>query len=113
VKQSFQAYCRKIFHHPSGTVSLFIDGFIAFLIIFSVALTPLYFIDYFSYLKSSLFLVEMGIVIIFTIEYLFRIWSAKSRKKYLFSWMGIVDLLSILSFYIGLFIVIPHLFVGG
>ena len=61
-------------------------------------------------MKSALSIIETGSVVIFTIEYLLRLWTAdllypncgaiKSRIKYVFSFMAIIDLLAILPFYI-------------
>jgi voltage-gated potassium channel len=39
---------------------------------------------------------------VFTIEYALRIWAAESKPKYLFSFLGIVDLVSVLPSYLGL-----------
>ena len=61
-------------------------------------------------LKSILSVIEAISVIIFTVEYMLRLWTAdllypqygavKSRIKYVFSFMAIIDLLAILPFYI-------------
>lgn len=40
---------------------------------------------------------------LFTIEYLLRVYCVKNRWRYIFSFYGIIDLLSILPFYLGLF----------
>ena len=58
--------------------------------------------------------IELVAVIIFTIEYLLRIWTADllypdagffgSRIKYVFSLMALIDLLAILPFYIEIFL---------
>ncbi|MGX1931010.1 ion transporter [Flagellimonas sp. 2504JD4-2] len=45
-------------------------------------------------------IVELGCVIIFSIEYLLRIFVAKKPIKYIFSFYGIIDLLAILPFYL-------------
>ena len=45
---------------------------------------------------------------LFTIEYLLRIWVSKNKSGYIFSFFGIIDLLSILPSYIGLFIFEYH-----
>jgi len=51
---------------------------------------------------GSLFsILEWIFTIIFTIEYFLRIYIAKDRFKYIISFMGIVDLLSILPTYVG------------
>ncbi len=47
---------------------------------------------------------EWFFMILFTIEYLLRIYSAKDRWKYITSFFGIIDLLAVLPSYIGLFI---------
>ncbi|MEM9721558.1 MAG: ion transporter [Bacteroidota bacterium] len=45
---------------------------------------------------------EWAITIFFTLEYILRIYSARNRVSYIFSFYGIVDLLSILPAYISL-----------
>ena len=52
-------------------------------------------------LKASLEAVDFVILIIFTIEYILRLWSAKSPKKFLFSSFGIIDLIAISPLFIG------------
>jgi voltage-gated potassium channel len=42
------------------------------------------------------------ILIIFAVEYLLRLWSTKDRVKYIFSFYAIIDLMSILPYFIGL-----------
>lgn len=43
-----------------------------------------------------LFLIELVIVIFFTVEYILRIWVSEKRLDYLLSFYGIIDLLSII-----------------
>jgi voltage-gated potassium channel len=45
-------------------------------------------------------LVEIVTVAIFTVEYIFRVFFANPKRQFVFSFFGIVDLLSILPFYI-------------
>ncbi|MEM9347479.1 MAG: ion transporter [Planctomycetota bacterium] len=57
----------------------------------------------------GLFLVlEWFFTILFTIEYVLRIISVRKPWRYIFSFYGIVDLLSILPTYVGLFIPNAH-----
>lgn len=51
---------------------------------------------------------EWGITVIFTIEYLLRIIIVKKAFKYIFSFYGIIDFLSVIPTYLGLFIVGSH-----
>ena len=52
---------------------------------------------------STLVTLEWTLTSLFTIEYLLRIYCVKNRWRYIFSFYGIIDLLSILPFYLGLF----------
>lgn len=46
---------------------------------------------------------EFVMTILFTAEYIFRIIVVKNKKDYIFSLMGMIDLISILPFYISIF----------
>ncbi len=50
--------------------------------------------------KTTLSVIELTTVIIFTIEYLLRLTVASNRLGYIFSFYGIIDLVAILPFYI-------------
>ena len=43
---------------------------------------------------------EIFAIAIFTVEYLLRLWMAESRRRFVFSFFGIIDLLVILPFYL-------------
>ena len=45
---------------------------------------------------------EWGFTLLFTLEYLLRIYSAPSRRRYVFSFYGFVDLLAVLPSYLAL-----------
>ena len=48
---------------------------------------------------------EWFFTILFTFDYIIRIWIVPNKTKYIFSFFGIIDLLSILPTYLGLFLV--------
>lgn len=50
----------------------------------------------------TLYLIEWGFTIVFTVEYFLRLYCVRSRRGYAFSFYGIVDLLSIIPTYLGL-----------
>ena len=50
--------------------------------------------------RNILYSIEVFCVIIFSIEYLLRIYVADSKPKFIFSFFGIIDLLAILPFYL-------------
>ena len=59
---------------------------------------------------TLLAIVEWFFTIVFTIEYILRIYSSKKTWKYIFSWWGVIDLLAILPTYLSvLFPVIASL----
>lgn len=47
-----------------------------------------------------LYIFELSCIGVFTVEYILRIYVAESRLKYIFSFFGLIDLLSILPFYL-------------
>ena len=51
---------------------------------------------------------EWVFTILFTVEYLLRYWISKSKSGYVFSFFGIIDLLSTLPTYLGLVITGAH-----
>lgn len=57
--------------------------------------------------EKELMIVEWAFTIVFSIEYILRIWISNKPSKYIFSFMGVIDLLSILPTFLSL------LFVGG
>jgi len=54
-----------------------------------------------GYIRLQLDLVDKVILGIFALEYGLRLWSAKDKIKYIFSLYGIIDLMAILPFFIG------------
>lgn len=54
---------------------------------------------------------EVIITVFFTLEYLLRILSIQDKDEYVFSFFGVIDFLSILPFFLGLFFPVAHYFV--
>ena len=52
--------------------------------------------------KQTLHIIEVCSIILFTIEYLLRVYVASSKPGFIFSFYGIIDLLAILPFYLSL-----------
>lgn len=51
---------------------------------------------------STLYLIELSFTLLFTLEYVVRIWCIRRRRAYIFSFWGVIDLLSILPTYVAL-----------
>lgn len=92
-----------VMHLGRGRLGRAFNAALSFLIVLSVALIPLEWIDGFEEFLAVIHVIEAGIVGVFTIEYFMRIYSAPRRWKYIFSFWGIIDLLSIAPFYAGVF----------
>lgn len=65
-------------------------------ICFSIGTLPDLSPETIEFLKYS----EIATIVIFTIEYLYRIYVAKRRIKFIFSFYGLIDLIAILPFYL-------------
>ena len=68
------------------------------LITFSIETLP----DLQSSTKKYLQLSEFCVVMLFTLEYLLRVVVADNKRKFVFSFYGIIDLLAILPFYLAI-----------
>lgn len=97
-------------HEPVTPAAKIFSGIVAMLIILSVATIPLYGIED-PEVRFLLSAIEMGTVLFFTIEYLLRVWSAAYPFRYMFSWFGIIDFVSIFPFYLSYLGVLeaPHI----
>ena len=79
----------------------FFAFFVQFLIIVSLVLFSIGTLPDLSELTNNiLYKIEIGIVVVFTVEYLLRVYTAKNKLKFIFSFFGIVDLFAILPFYL-------------
>ena len=91
-----------IFGHEPGWGRHF-DALLIVLILASVAAVMLDSVSGFRQDHAEvLLLVEWGFTILFTIEYIARIWSVQPARSYTLSFFGVIDLLSILPTYMSL-----------
>lgn len=93
---------RIIFQHDTKWAKRF-DIVLLWLIAVSVAVIMLESVESLAATHYRLFhIVEWVFTIIFTIEYGLRVWAVRRKRHYIFSFFGIVDLLSILPTYLAL-----------
>ncbi len=79
------------------------DYVIQMLVLISVVTFTLETLPNTSATLQTLFTVtEIGLVALFSIEYLLRIWVAEARWRFIFSFYGIIDLVAIMPFYLAL-----------
>lgn len=92
-----------VIHHGRGRLGRTFNVLLSFLIVLSVALLPLEWMERFSLYRDIILATEAVIVGLFTVEYFVRLYAAPRRLKYALSFFGIIDLLSIIPFYAGFF----------
>ena len=86
----------------------YLDSFFALLIIISafIFVAETYVLP--DNIQTILRTLDIIIIAIFTIEYLARIYIKKKSTRYIFSWLGIIDLLSFAPFWISIFVPWVH-----
>ncbi len=91
-----------IFDHDTPAAKTF-DVVLMVLIVFSVLLVMFETVDEIEARYGTLLLVlEWIVTVVFTVEYVLRLWTAPNRKRYARSFYGIVDLVAILPVYLSL-----------
>lgn len=82
-------------------VGLWLDLVILGLILLSCAVFVIQTYPIDPQIQSILTNIDLLILVVFTIEYLARCWSADNFSKYFFSFFGFIDLISILPLFLG------------
>lgn len=104
--QKFRKKLFKIIFESDTKPGRIFDEIILVLILISVSTVIFETIDVYDQKYHKIFiLIEWIITIIFTIEYFARIWVSEKPRKYIFSFYGMIDLLSILPLYLSLIFV--------
>lgn len=81
------------------------DVYLLYVILFSVVVALLDSVDYLHDRFRLLFVIsEWIITAVFTVEYIVRIYVSPLKRKYIFSFYGMIDLLAILPSFVGLFV---------
>lgn len=94
-----------IIHGVNTPAGRLFDIILLFVILLSVFLVMLESVESLDVVYHNLFIAsEWIITIFFSIEYILRIISSRKPLKYIFSFYGIIDLISILPMYLSFFI---------
>lgn len=91
-----------IFENPQSKYFGFVNDVLAIATIVSILTIVLETVPSLSVYQPYFFAIEWITVILFSAEYVLRLWSNRSRSQYAFSFFGIIDLLAILPTLIGL-----------
>jgi len=105
-KQSIRDRVHEIVFEAETPEGKLFDVILLVLILLSIVIVSLESVNTIEQRFDQFFLVTEWILTgLFTIEYFARIWSIERPRHYIFSFYGIVDLLSIIPTYLSLFIV--------
>ncbi|MEM6803143.1 MAG: ion transporter [Bacteroidota bacterium] len=103
-KQTFKKRLHEIVFEADTPMGKAFDVSLLVLILLSVLLVMLESVESIGKnFPNTFYYLEWGITILFTLEYLLRIWLTGKPMKYILSFYGIVDLLSIIPTYLGIF----------
>ena len=85
------------------------DIILLWAILLSVTLVVLESMPQIGHRHPQLFyIIDWGFTLLFTFEYILRVYSSKFRTRYVLSFWGIIDLMSILPTYLSLFVLSYH-----
>ncbi len=109
-KNRFRRICYNCLHEPVDNWAKALNSLIAILIVISVGTIPFYLIASLAPLLPIIEIFEWVTIVIFSIEYFLRAWSAPKPLHYIFSWFGMIDFIAVFPFYLGIFGIyhMPH-----
>lgn len=94
---------RRIIHDSDTPGGRLFDVLLIFAILISIGLVMLESVGSINKRYGTLLgVAEIVITALFTVEYVLRMWSAREKGRWAFSFYGIIDLLAILPFYLSL-----------
>ncbi|NJN55988.1 MAG: ion transporter [Leptolyngbyaceae cyanobacterium SL_5_9] len=96
IRQAIAFYLEDIETLPGRSINLIITGLV--LISSAIFVAETYPIP--ASVRSILDMVDLGILVVFAVEYLLRFWCAEKKLRYVFSLYSIIDLLAILPFFL-------------
>lgn len=99
--RSLRKFAYAAFTTEYSNVSKYFTTLLAVATLISVIATMSESVPTFSAYIPLFIFIEWSTVILFTVEYIMRIWISTDRRKYIFSYMGLIDLAAILPTYLG------------
>lgn len=111
VKNPFLKQIYRVIYFADTPMGKLFDIFLLVLIVIS---TSMVMIETVPWIQAKyhiyIFRIEFFITILFTIEYFLRIITVKDKREYIFSTLGILDLLAIVPFLLSIFFPVLHYF---
>lgn len=104
-RKSLRSRVHEIVYEADTTAGKFFDILVLVAIVISVMVVMLESITELQQKYGTAFyVIEWALTILFTIEYLVRIWVIQKPSKYIFSFFGLIDFFAILPTYLSLFV---------
>ena len=102
--KSFKNNVYLFFEKPKGLFPKLLHFFIVFLIVLSGVLMIIEYeyADVFTQYKYYFNFLDWGILIVFTIEYVLRFWSAPKKIKFFFNFYNLIDFFAVFPMYLHL-----------
>ncbi len=101
--KNWKASMHEVIFESNTTAGKVFDICLLISILASIAIVMLDSIPSLQAYEKTFFILEWAFTILFTIEYLLRLICIKKPWRYVFSFLGLVDLLSILPMYLSIF----------
>lgn len=100
--QSFRPRLYTFLNTPQTLPAKILQAVITGLVLVSLVLFGIefFYTDLFVAQHFWFYAMELTIVMVFSVEYILKLWSAPQRLKFIFSFYGIIDLLAILPFFL-------------
>lgn len=92
----------KALSDPNSKYYFIVSDILAFFTVLSIVSIVLETVPSLSHYSRVFFYIEWTTVAVFTAEYLARVFVVEDKNKYVFSWFGAIDLISIVPSYLGL-----------
>lgn len=103
--KDIRRYLDSVISHSDTKAGKFFDVVLLWVILFSVAIVMIDSVEDYHVLYAKFFeITEWILTVVFTVEFFLRIYSAPNRLKYVFSFYGIIDLVSVLPGYLSFFV---------
>ena len=87
---------RSVFDNPQSPYFSLINDTLSLATIVSILAIVLETVPRFSPYEQWFLYIEWSAVFLFSLEYIFRLWSAEKRSRYAFSFFGLIDLIAII-----------------
>jgi len=107
MRQKLDYYLKLAFENKESRAYHIVNDILAIIIVIAVLIVIVESVVEIQETYTAFFIISEAVVLtIFTLEYLIYIYLAPNKRKYIFSTLGIIDLLAILPTYLGFVLVL-------